>query len=312
MLRSKLCYRIVIAVLSVLSVYLSPVSPVQAQMADNLPCSTRQTKDGCFAECTNENFLFQCRCIWVAPQDGICPPGQICCHNMPCEKNSEDFNCLRGGGSTDGLTPKNCSWSVNEENIGTCSCTPPLVHSRYSLVDFIVFNPQIQYLPPFDCTCPFTTDEQWLRLGVCNPPTVRKLEVKLNFVKPLNDSVSFEGSLSIPENFVVEGATLNANIGGVIKTFTLDARGKGRSNNDQAQLTVKTSHGAVRAQQAKLSLKFNKGTFGALLADDGLLNQTVTNTLVSLPIEIEMAGKMFAKTQALKYSAKAGKSGSAK
>lgn len=311
MLRSQRCYSTLVTVLALLNVYLLHASPAHAD-PDNLPCSTRHDKDGCLAECTNENFLFQCRCLWVAPQDGICPPGQNCCHNMPCEKNSEEYNCLRGGGSPDGLTPKNCSWSVDAENVGTCSCAPPLVHSRYTLVDFVVFNPQIQYLPPFDCTCPFTTDEQWLRLGVCNPPTVRKLEVKLNFAKPQNDSITFEGSLAIPENFIVEGATLNVNIGGVTRNLTLDSRGKFRNTNDQAQLTVKSSHGLVLAQQAKLSLKFTKRTFGALLVDDGLVNQTVTNAVVSLPVEIELDGTMFAKTHALKYSAKAGKTGSAK
>lgn len=103
------------------------------QMADNLPCSGRRTKDACLAECTNVNFLFQCTCLFdnraVDPQDVSCPANGVCCWNMPCEKWNDAFQCLRGGGSLDGVTPQNCAWSVDSQNVGHCNCAAPLVHA---------------------------------------------------------------------------------------------------------------------------------------------------------------------------------------
>ena len=317
MLRSKCrCKRLAAAVyLSLWSLLLSAI-PAQAQEGvDNLPCSTRRTAAGCLTECAsnNDNYLFECSCLWDFDTFGFtdCPEGETCCHNMPCEKWTSELSCVRGGGGgrTSEFLPKNCTWHAESD---TCACTPPLVHSKYDILEFIIPNGTV-LVPPFDCSCPFTTDEQWNRLGVCNPPGVRKLEVKLNFAKPLlNDSISFEGSLSIPDNFVVNAAVIDVNIGGITKSFTLDSRGKARNGNDQVQLTVKTTHGVVPAQQAKLSVKFDKGTLAAQFVDDGLVNQTVTNVPVSIPIEIQLNDAIFAKTHGLTYSAKAGKTGKTK
>ena len=105
---------------------------------------------------------------------------------------------------------------------------------------------------PFDCRCPFTTDEQWLRLDVCNPPGVSKLGIKLNLAKPSLDSIGLKGTLAVPAGFSAAGATLEVSIGGVVKTFTLDAKGKTTVGTDKAQLTVKAKKGVVAAQDAKL------------------------------------------------------------
>lgn len=283
---------------------------------DNLPCSTRREKDSCLAECTNENFLFQCTCLFdngaADPQDVSCPVGGTCCWNMPCEKWNDEFQCLRGGGSPDGVTPKNCGWTVDDQNIGHCACAPPLVHSNYTLADFVIFNPSLAYDAPYDCRCPFTTDEQWLRLDVCNPPGVSKLGIKLNLAKPSLDSIGLKGTLAVPAGFSAAGATLEVSIGGVVKTFTLDAKGKATVGTDKAQLTVKAKKGVVAAQDAKLSVKLTKGSFASSLVDEGLVNATVTDVAVTMPVEIKLNDTMYASAQPQRYKAKTGKSGSAK
>ena len=154
--------------------------------------------------------------------------------------------------------------------------------------------------------------EQWLRLDVCNPPGVSKLAIKLNFAKPAHDSIGLKGTLAVPAGFAVAGATLEVSIGGVVKTFTLDAKGKAKVGTDQAKLAVKAKKGVVAAQDAKLSIKLTKGSFASALSDEGLVNATVTEVAVSVPVEIQLNGTMYAKTQPQLYSAKAGKTGKTK
>jgi hypothetical protein len=289
-----------------------------ARAVDNLPCSTRRSKNSCVAECTTENFLLECSCLFDNllhnSQDATCPENGTCCWNMPCEKwdGTSQFECLRGGGSPDGIEPKHCGWTP-EEGGGTCRCVPPLVHSNYTIEDFIIpghfpFN----FVAPFDCRCPFTTDEQWLRLDVCNPPGVSKLAIKLSFKKPSADSISLKGTLAVPAGFSAAGATLEVSIGGVVKTFTLDAKGKATVGTDKVKLKVKAKKGVVLAQDAKLSIKFAEGSFASSLSDEGLVNATVKNVAVSMPVEIKLNDTMYASTQAQTYSAKEGKSGKTK
>lgn len=289
---------------------------VHAQFSDNLPCSIRRTRDECLAECTGDNFLLECTCLYdnrnPDTQNDSCPPGQTCCWNMPCEKWEDPFQCLRGGGSSDGLTPKDCGWVPDPNVGGFCRCVPPLVTAGYTLPDLAVMNPLLPYDAPFGCRCPFTTDEQWLRLDVCNPPGVSKLGIKVNFAKPSVDSIALKGTLAVPADFAVAGATLEVSIGGVVKTFTLDAKGKAKVGDDKAQLTVKAKKGVVLAQDAKLSVKFSKGSFASSLADDGLVDATVKDVAVTMPVEIELNDTMYASAQPQTYTAKTGKTGKTK
>jgi hypothetical protein len=116
----------------------------------------------------------------------------------------------------------------------------------------------------------------------------------------------------VPAGFSAAGATLEVSIGGVVKTFTLDAKGKAKVGTDQAQLTVKAKRGVVAAQDARLSVKLSKGSFASSLVDEGLVNATVADVAVTMPVEIELNGKMYASAQPQTYKAKAGKTGSAK
>jgi hypothetical protein len=311
---SNLRRLLVIAGLALLGLLDLGAAVARAQQ-DNLPCSGRRVRDECTAECTGENFLLECSCLYdnlsQDTQNDSCPTGQTCCWNMPCEKWEDPYQCLRGGGSLDGVTPKDCSWNALPEGGGICQCTPPLVAGRYTLQDLAVMQP-IHYDAPFGCRCPFTTDEQYLRLDVCNPPGVSKLGITLNFAKPSFDSITFRGTLAVPAGFSAAGATLEVSIGGVVKTFTLDAKGKAKVGNDRAQLTVKRKKGVVLAQDAKLSVRLAKGSFASSLADEGLVNATVKDLAVTMPVEIELNDTMYASAQPQKYTAKAGKTGKTK
>lgn len=314
-LQRRLRHRVVLAGLAL--VPLLGIGAAGVQAYDNLPCSSRRTKNDCVAECTTENYLLECSCLFDDldgnSQTAICQPGLPCCFDMPCEKwdGTSVYECLRGGGSLDGITPKNCGWSP-EEGGGTCGCVPPLVHGDYTLEDLFVTNPNLRYTAPFGCRCPFTTDEQWLRLGVCNPPGVTKLQIKLNFAKSSMDGIDLKGTLAVPDGFSPAGATLQVTIGGVARSFTLDTKGKAKVGTDQAQVFVKKKKSLVLAQDARLTVKFAKGSFAESLADEGLADATVTEAPVTIPVEVVMNGTTYAKAQPQLYSAKQGKTGKTK
>ena len=159
--------------------------PAVAQTYED-KCSDRRDRDSCHAECddgdpnTPPPFLADCHCLWDDrnPQEVVteCPPGEVCCWNMPCFRwdAMSAFDCILGGGGrfevSEGgeggeLFPKNCSSS--EDLI--CGCAWPLVPTDYTAADFESAI-RDQYTAPFDCLCPFTSVEEWLDTGVCIPP----------------------------------------------------------------------------------------------------------------------------------------------
>ena len=239
------------------------------------------------------------------------PDGKTCCWNMPCEKWNDQFQCLRGGGSPDGVTPKNCGWTVDSENVGDCACVPPLVHSNYTLADFVIFNPTLAYDAPYDCRCPFTTDEQWLRLDVCNPPGVSKLAIELNFAKPSLDSISLKGTLAVPAGFSAAGATIQASIGGVVKTFTLDAKGKAKVGADQAGLRSRRS--AVSCSRRTPSWnQVQQGLVRVVARRRGSRQCDGHRRRGARAGRDQAERTMYARAQPQKYSAKQGKTGRTK
>jgi hypothetical protein len=135
---------------------------------DNFPCSVRRDLHECQAECAAGTFLKDCFCIWDsrnAPSSGTCPPGDVCCWSLPCEKcdqvnDGNQFTCEQFGAP-------NCSWNADS---GECRCTPPLVNAGYDGGDLVSPTPGKTYRAPLDCVCPFTTVAEWLATGVCNPP----------------------------------------------------------------------------------------------------------------------------------------------
>ena len=83
--------------------------------------------------------------------------------------------------------------------------------------------------------------------------------------------------------------------------------------NDRFKLRVKSSKGVVAAQTAPFTAQFNKGAFASLLSDEGLVGTaTVKNESLTLPVIILFNVQMFETSQPVLYTAKAGKTGSAK
>jgi hypothetical protein len=149
--------------------------------------------------------------------------------------------------------------------------------------------------------------------AVAGTPTITKASVALNFAKPSSDSISLMGTLPVPDGFVVSGTQVTVDVGGVIKTFTLDEKGASpASTTESLKLKVKAVQGVISAQEAKFTLKCSKSDFVSTLSDESLSDTTIKGQAVNLPVVILFNGQLFKATHPLLYTAKAGKNGRAK
>lgn len=147
-------------------------------------------------------------------------------------------------------------------------------------------------------------------------PVPPKVAIRLNFAKPGADSIAVRGVLRVPEGFSTTGQEVTVDVGGVTRTFMLDAKGKAKSDFESFSLKVKTSKvngmPAVLEQAAKFSFALKKGSFAAELAEEDLVNATVSGSEVELPVSVHLNQHLYQDRVTLTYKAKAGKKGSAK
>ncbi len=135
--------------------------------------------------------------------------------------------------------------------------------------------------------------------------------IKLNFAIAGRDSITGSGTLPIPAGFSIAGKTAILDVGGVIRTFTFDAHGKGLSGKDILKITIKAPRGVVADQIAPFKITITKATAAALLEDEGLVNATVTKN-VSVPFVLLFNQHYYTSTQTLLYKAKLNKTALAK
>merc|ERR1712072_900860 len=129
-------------------------------------CSERRTASLCNRDCEAGNLLETCECLYDAdvtdstPPDGMlgempCPDGQICCFNMPCSRitTGSAGDCQAAGGADANGEGGNCELAIVGNQL-ECTCRAPLE---------TVENPDL--FAPYDCTCPFISDAEWLAQG---------------------------------------------------------------------------------------------------------------------------------------------------
>src|SRR5579862_3445611 len=138
---------------------------------------------------------------------------------------------------------------------------------------------------------------------------VQRSSIKLNFAASAGDSITITGLIFVPDGVKVTSQPIIVNVGGVTKMFTTDATGAFKSAVDSAKFTYTPIAGGGNA---KFSLVFAKQAFQSTLAPLGLVNKTIANLAVQLPIEIVFNGTSYQFTQTVFYKATAGKSGATK
>ncbi len=138
-----------------------------------------------------------------------------------------------------------------------------------------------------------------------------KLNIKRIFNQSQKDSIKFSTLIDIPAGYQVNGAAVHLNIGGVLRSYVLDDKGKATLGQDKVSLKVKAKKGVVEAQQAKFTVKMGGGNY-VELEDEGLINTDIKNGTTHVFISIAYGTEIAQGNVPLTYTAKAGKSGKAK
>jgi hypothetical protein len=137
---------------------------------------------------------------------------------------------------------------------------------------------------------------------------VDKLQLKFNFKKGGNDQVHLRGKLQDPNDGDYEGLVAVVDIGGIVQTYTLDKKGKGKVGQDTFMLEGKPKDGLV-----KFDVKYKKGDFADDFADEGMDGtEEAKKEEREVVVTVTIDGVTYEKVQTVIYTAKVGKNGNAK
>jgi hypothetical protein len=140
---------------------------------------------------------------------------------------------------------------------------------------------------------------------------VRNLIVKLNFAKPDGDNILLSTYIPVPDGFTIAGRMVRVDVGGVARSFVLDAKGAAKSDGGQVKLSIKAKKGVVAAQDAKFFFKLSKANLAADLVDEGLTNADQLNVAVGVAASVSIDTDYARLVVPMTYKAKAGKTGKA-
>jgi hypothetical protein len=135
--------------------------------------------------------------------------------------------------------------------------------------------------------------------------TLTSVQIKLNFAKSSSDMVVVKGTLAVPAGFSTAGVVVTLDVGGVVKSFTLDEKGKAKSGNDSFAL------GKPKDGIAKFTAMFKKGDFAASFADEGLSGDAKKAPKTVL-VTVYFNSQILTSSESLEYTGKTGKTGIAK
>ena len=145
--------------------------------------------------------------------------------------------------------------------------------------------------------------------------TITKMQVKLNFAKTNSDSCTLTATLlDLDAGYDLTNKTVTLDIGGAQVPFTLDKKGKGKGvspdGNGSCKLTYKKRTGLWT-----LTAKLAKGSWQTPWANYSMISSNIAKPGISItnfPVISVLDTNAFAGTRNLHYTAKYGKSGSAK
>jgi acid phosphatase len=141
------------------------------------------------------------------------------------------------------------------------------------------------------------------------PLAVSSLSIKLGFGKSAGrDSLRLDASVPAPPGFDPAGATAVLDVGGVVRAFTFDERGRAIRDASNADSSLKLS---LRDGVASLRLKVSRAALAPALADEALTDTDAEDLRTGALVTLVLDGNGFEKIERLLYRARAGRSGSA-
>lgn len=148
--------------------------------------------------------------------------------------------------------------------------------------------------------------------------TISKLQGSVRFDGGGKDTLAIAGVIpSLPALFEPGGLAIVFNVGGALRAITLDAKGRGKSADGSAQLTLKPS---VRNKTTKkveflggpvaFKASLKKGDWKSVWTDDGINpDADAKNANLPMTVDVTLNGVVYTETVTGLYSGKAGKSG---
>lgn len=136
--------------------------------------------------------------------------------------------------------------------------------------------------------------------------------IQLHFDRSGKDSMTIRRKIPVPAGFSPAGTELAVNVGGVERTFTLDANGAGASGDASIQLVFKTVGGVVAKQTGEWFLKVTKADLASEFANEGLLDETNAAKPVLIEISATLGGKTTTQSWDPLYTSTAGEHGVAR
>ncbi|MEI6232479.1 MAG: PKD domain-containing protein [Planctomycetota bacterium] len=142
--------------------------------------------------------------------------------------------------------------------------------------------------------------------------SVKSLTIGLNFSKPKSDSLTLSGLILVPQGFSASGQTVIAIVGGVGRTFVLDAKGKAVATPD-GTFKLTYSSKAKGEQFGKYTLKIAKANLRDIVAiSSNLKNETVRNDGRTVRASLFFNNGMYDILRPQSYTATLGKTGKTK
>jgi len=154
--------------------------------------------------------------------------------------------------------------------------------------------------------------------GASTAMTIKSLKGSVKFGKSDSDAVSIQGTLpKLPANLDVSAKDIVINVGGAALTFTLDAKGKGKSLQGNAALSLKPSKRNKTTKKidflggdVAFKIKMAKGTWSDDWTDEGILTSLETKAAnIPFALTLTLGGKPFTATVTTVYKGKADKGG---
>lgn len=136
--------------------------------------------------------------------------------------------------------------------------------------------------------------------GAATPPlTLLKGSVKLSFSKPNSDALTLSGTLPLTDGTNPKGLPVVAEVGGLVFQQFVSGGKEFKLSKPKNNLT-------------KYSFKLSKQALAASFVDEGFTNTTIQAGTVTLPVTLSVNGVGYRGQLQMKYTAKQGKTGSAK
>jgi hypothetical protein len=141
---------------------------------------------------------------------------------------------------------------------------------------------------------------------VADTVAIDKFKGKVNFKKPDKDGLLVKGAVGLGQGFAPDGVMFHLDVGGFLTDFTLDSKGKAKTETGKVKLKFKKKTGLWA-----FSVKLKKSDFADAWADEGLVNETKEET-VGFEFMVVVGDDYFMQTGEYTYKAKAGKFGKVK